>query len=64
MNIRQIITSWHLWVMVAVIGAVLILGRENLPVLLPLGIILLCPIMMMFMMHGHHDETGKKTNHH
>lgn len=58
MNVKQLITSWHLWAMVALVGVVLLLGRENIPYLLPLAIILLCPIMMMFMMKGHDHGGG------
>lgn len=57
MNIKKLLTSWHLWIVFLAMGAFLIFQRStDVSVLLPVIIILLCPIMMMFMM----DEKGHK----
>ncbi len=53
-GMKQYLTSWHLWVMVAIIGGALlfqnVIGGSTI---LFLALLLVCPIMMMFMMGGH-----------
>lgn len=53
MDVKRILTSWHLWVVVLAVGALLFFQKSlDAAILLPLAIILLCPVMMMFMMGG------------
>lgn len=56
MDLKKLVTSWHLWVMVAVIAGIFLLGKENIPTILPFALILLCPIMMLFMMNDKHHK--------
>ncbi len=54
MNTKKLLTSWHIWVVVLAVGAFLLLQKSlDASILLPFGIVLLCPIMMMFMMKDH-----------
>ena len=54
MNIRKFVTSWYIWIIAALVIGYLFIYRVNDPIAyLPLGLLLLCPIMMMFMMGGH-----------
>ena len=56
MDIKKLITSWHVWVMIVVIGGIFLLGREDVPAILPFVLILLCPLMMLFMMNDKHHR--------
>jgi len=50
---KNYITSWKLWATIAVALAVILVFRTNsLVSILPLSLVLICPIMMMFMMGG------------
>ncbi len=54
LSIKKLARSWHLWIMIAIIFAAIIIGRNNgIPILLPLALVLVCPIMMLFMMGAH-----------
>jgi len=51
MNTKRFLTSWHLWAVILVTGAILFFQRSLDASTIPLlAIILLCPIMMLFMM--------------
>lgn len=58
--------KWIIWLIVGiVIGGLLFARTTSLATLLPFGLILLCPLMMVFMMsgmhgnhEGHHDRQG------
>jgi len=51
MNTKKLLKSWHLWVVVLIVGVFLFFqGSLNASILLPLAIIAICPIMMMFLM--------------
>lgn len=53
MNTKKILTSWHLWVMIAlVVGALLFQNVIGESTVFLLALVLVCPIMMMFMMGG------------
>lgn len=53
MNTKGILTSWYFWAVIFIVGAFLLFQRTfDASTLLPLAILLLCPIMMMFMMGG------------
>ncbi len=53
MNIKKLLTTWNLWIVLLAAGAFLFFQRSiDASVLLPLAIVLLCPVMMMFMMGG------------
>lgn len=57
MDIKKLLSSWHIWVIVvAIAGVFLFFGKDNLPGILPFALILLCPIMMLFMMSGKHKH--------
>ena len=63
MNIKRILTSWYIWAIIAVTFGVLLFQRDSsLLSVLPFGLLLLCPIMMMFMMggKGHSGHNEKK----
>ena len=52
--LKKLLTSWQLWLAVAVISAVLLIqSTNNIPVLWPIALLLICPLMMLFMMGGH-----------
>lgn len=54
MSIKKLLTSWHLWAVVLVVGGFLLFqGSIDASIILPLAIVLLCPVMMMFMMKDH-----------
>lgn len=51
MNTKGILTSWHFLAVLFIIGAFLFFQRSfDASIILPLAILILCPIMMMFMM--------------
>lgn len=53
MNTKNFLTSWHVWVMIAlVVGALLFQNVIGGSTVFLLALILVCPIMMMFMMGG------------
>ena len=57
MEVKKLVTSWQLWLGVAVILAVLLVQNfSNIPALWPLAFLLLCPLMMLFMMGGHNHK--------
>lgn len=52
--LKKLLTSWQLWIAVAVIlGILLVQGTNNIPILWPLAFLLICPLLMLFMMDGH-----------
>lgn len=51
LSIKRLAQSWHLWIMVAIVVAAIIFGNTaEIPILVPLALVLICPIMMLFMM--------------
>ena len=57
MDIKKLLTSWHLWVMVTlVVGALLFQNVIGESTVFLLALVLLCPIMMMFMMNDKHHK--------
>ena len=51
MKTKKLLTSWHMWVMVAlVVGALLFRNVIGGSTAFLLALVLICPIMMMFMM--------------
>lgn len=57
LNIKKILISWHVWVIVAVLGVFILFQREiNAGIILPLALVIICPIMMMFMMKDGHKH--------
>ena len=55
-SVKRLVTSWHLWVaLFVIIGAILLQGQLGSSSLI-LGIVLLCPILMMFMMGDSHGD--------
>lgn len=53
MNVKRLTTSWYFWIVVLAVIALLLFQRPvDASILIPLAIVLLCPLMMMFMMGG------------
>lgn len=53
MNIKQLLMSWHLWIVVLVVSGFLLFQKSFDASILPfLALVLICPIVMMFMMGG------------
>lgn len=58
---KKVITAWQLWLVVSIVLAFALFQRNGgLSAFLPYAAILICPIMMMIMMGGHHDKHDKK----
>lgn len=54
MDIKKILESWHIWLVVVLVGGFLLFQRSfDISTLFILGLVLLCPIMMIFMMKDH-----------
>jgi len=54
MDIKRFFTSWHIWIIVVLVGGFLLFQKSfDISTLFILGLVLLCPIMMMFMMKDH-----------
>lgn len=54
MNMKRLLTSWHIWAVLLVAGTFLFFQRSfDASILFPLALVLVCPIMMMFMMKDH-----------
>ncbi len=66
MDFKKHVTSWKLWLVVSIILAIMVFQKNGaVSALLPYAAILICPIMMMFMMgghHGKHDDHNDKKN--
>lgn len=64
MDLKQLVTSWKLWLTVSMLLAIILLQKDGVfSALFPYAAVLICPLMMMFMMHGNHrqhDEKGAK----
>lgn len=51
---KKYMTMWQVWAGIAVVLAFMLVFRtSSFAGILPFGLILICPIMMMFMMGGH-----------
>ena len=54
MDIKKILTSWQIWLVAVLVGGFLLFQRSfDTSTLFILGLVLLCPIMMIFMMKDH-----------
>lgn len=62
---KKLFTTWQLWAGIAIaLVFLLIAGGRNVTAILPFGLLLLCPLMMMFMHGGHDGHNDKKGEHH
>ena len=64
---KKIFTTWQLWAGIAIaLVFLLIAGGRNVTAILPFGLLLLCPLMMMSMHGGHsdHKDNKKEGGHH
>ena len=53
-DIKKILTSWQIWLVAVLVGGFLLFQRSfDTSTLFILGLVLLCPIMMIFMMKDH-----------
>ena len=53
-GIKKILTSWQIWLVAVLVGGFLLFQRSfDTSTLFILGLVLLCPIMMIFMMKDH-----------
>lgn len=53
-DVKNFFTSWHIWLVIVLIGGFLLFQKSfDVSTLFILGLVLLCPIMMMFMMKDH-----------
>ena len=53
-DIKKILTSWQIWLVAVLVGGFLLFQRSfDTSTLFILGLVLLCPITMMFMMKDH-----------
>lgn len=56
-TIKRLFTSWHMVIMIGAVVAILVFqNRWDFGSILPLAILLLCPLMMIFMMNEHHHK--------
>lgn len=54
MEIKKILTSWHIWAGIAAVLAFTLMVRgSELSAVLPFALFLICPLMMIFIMRGH-----------
>lgn len=54
MDVKKNFTSWYIWLVVILVGGFLFFQKSfDISTLFILGLLLLCPIMMMFMMKDH-----------
>ena len=64
-DMKNVLTMWQVWAGIAAVLLVVLLVRgANIAAFLPFGLLLICPLMMMFMHGGHDDHTGKKGGEH
>lgn len=51
---RRYFTMWQVWAGISVIlGMLIVFKTGSFASILPFGLLLICPIMMIFMMRGH-----------
>lgn len=54
MDVKKILTSWYLWLTAVIVGGFILFQKSfDISTLFILGLVLLCPIMMMFIMKDH-----------
>ena len=54
MDVRKILRSWHIWLIAVLVGGFLLFQSSfDISTLFILGLVLLCPMMMIFMMKDH-----------
>jgi len=56
-SLKKVVTAWYVWAIIALVFGILLFQRTtDLASLLPFGLLLLCPVMMLFMMDSHHHK--------